>query len=182
MTQTALLRTEDTALVVIDVQEKLLPHIADGDRVVDRLVRLAKAARILGLPVVWAEQEKLGPTVSPVRDALPGLDPVVKAAFGCFGCKALAGRIASSGRGTLLLAGIEAHICVAQTALQALGAGYRVQVVADAVGSRDPANRAVALERVHRAGAVVTTFEMAVYELLGRAGTDAFRQILPLVK
>ncbi len=176
-----LLNSEDTALFVIDVQEKLVPHIADGDRVVDRLVRLVRAARILGLPVVWAEQEKLGPTVAPVREVLHGLEPVVKTSFGCFGCDALAGAVASSGRGALLLAGIEAHICVAQTALQAVER-YQVHVAADAVGSRNPADRDVALGRLGRAGVVVTTFEMAVYELLGRAGTGAFRQVLPLVK
>jgi nicotinamidase-related amidase len=176
-----LIDRSETVLVVIDVQEKLLPHIHDGERVVRNIVKLIRFAEILGIPVLAAEQAKLGSTVGPIRDALGRTEPISKVAFGALGCGAFLDRLSALGRRALLLTGIEAHICVAQTALQALPA-YTVQVVADAVGSRDPANREVALGRLASAGVVVTSTEMAMYELLREAGTEEFRKILPLVK
>ncbi len=174
-------KREECVLAVVDVQERLLPHIHEGDRVVANIVKLVKFAKIVGLPILWAEQEKLGPTAAPIRAELAGLEPFGKAEFGCLGCGGFRERLASLGRRTLVLCGIEAHICVAQTALQAL-AEYDVQVVADAVGARTPENRLLALERLRRAGATVTSTEMLFYEVLGRAGTDEFRAVLPLVK
>ncbi len=181
MTDALILRREDAVLVMIDLQDRLLAHIHQADRVVENAVRLARFARIVGLPVVWAEQEKLGETAAPVRAALEGLAPVRKLHFGCLGCGELAAQIEAVGRRTLVLLGVEAHVCVAQTALQALPR-FGVQVVADAVSSRVPENREVALARLARAGAVVTSTEMLIYELLGRAGTEEFKAVLPLVK
>lgn len=176
-----LIHRDDTALLVIDVQEKLLPHIDGGERVAANIVKLIRFAEILGIPVLAAEQEKLGQTVVPLREALGDASPVPKLAFGALGCDAFSGRLSALGRGTVVVTGIEAHICVAQTALQALPS-HRVHVVADAVGSRDPANREVALARLGQAGAVITSTEMVMYELLREAGTDEFRRVLPLVK
>lgn len=171
----------DCVLVVVDVQDRLLPHIHEGERVVSSIVKLAKFARIVGIPILWAEQEKLGETAAPIRAELAGLAPVGKAAFGCLGSGAFRESLGALGRGTLVVCGVEAHICVAQTVLQALSE-YEVHVVADAVGSRAPENRVVALERLRQAGAVVTCTEMFLYEVLGKAGTDEFRAVLPLVK
>jgi len=179
--EVAVAKREDCVLAVVDVQERLLPHIHEGDRVVANIVKLVKFAQIAGLPILWAEQEKLGPTAAPIRAELSGLEPFAKADFGCLGCEGFRERLASLGRKTLVLCGIEAHICVAQTALQALPE-YDVQVVADAVGSRAPENRHLALERLRQAGATVTCVEMFFYEVLGRAGTDEFRAVLPMVK
>lgn len=176
-----LIEPRDTVLAVIDVQEKLLPHIHGRERIVENIVRLVRFAQILEIPVLAAEQGKLGPLVEPIREALGAVVPFPKLEFGALGCKAFADALKGLGRGTLLVTGIEAHICVAQTALQALPT-YGVHVVADAVGSRDPANREVALGRLGQAGAVLTSTEMAMYELLKEAGTDVFRKILPLVK
>ena len=113
--------------------------------------------------------------------AAPAYEPLSKITFDCFGCPEFQARLQRLGGATLLITGIEAHICVCQTALTALGS-YKVQVVADAVSSRVELNHRTALERMAQAGAVVTTTEMAIYELLGRAGTDEFRATLPLVK
>jgi len=172
---------DDCVLAVVDVQERLLPHIHEGDAVVQNIVKVVKFARLLGIPILWAEQEKLGATAAPIRGELEGLEPFGKAEFGCLGCEGFRSRLASLGRNTLVVCGIEAHICVAQTALQAL-TEYRVHVVADAVGSRVPVNRELALERLRHAGATVTCVEMFFYEALRRAGTDLFRAVLPLVK
>ena len=176
-----MIEPEDCVLAVVDVQERLLPHIHEGDRIVDNIVKLIRFAKIVGLPILWAEQEKLGATAEAIREEFGGLEPFGKAHFGCLGCEGFREKLASLGRSTLVLCGIEAHICVAQTALQALPR-CRVQVVADAVGSRAPANREIALERLRRAGAVVTCVEMFFYEMLQRAGTETFRAVLPLVK
>ena len=176
-----LIQRKDAVLVVIDVQERLLPHITGGEAIVANIAKLAQFARIIGLPVVVTEQVKLGGTIPGIAQHLPDVEPITKAEFGCLGCEGFTRALSTLGRSTLILVGIEAHICVGQTALQALE-GYTVHVVSDAVGSRSPDNRQVALERMRQAGAVITSTEMVMYELLARAGTDEFRAVLPLVK
>ncbi len=176
-----LITREESLLVIIDVQKKMMPPIADGQRVLDNVVRLLRFSEILGLPVILTEQNKLGDTMPEVLAARPGLEPIRKWEFGCFGCQEFVDRVRTLGRNTLILAGVEAHICVAQTALQGV-ASYTVHVVGDATSSRDRDNWKVALKRMRQAGVVVTSTEMVMYELMGRAGTDEFRAVLPLVK
>ncbi len=176
-----LVARDDAVLVIIDMQERLLPVIHDRDKILDNTVKLAQFANILHLPVIVTEQEKLGPTVPRLRDELAGVKTFGKITFDCFGEEAFRASLGLLARNTLILAGIEAHICVAQTALAALDR-YSVQIVADACGSRDPFNRDVALERLRQEGATITTTEMAVYELLQKAGTPEFKAVLPLVK
>lgn len=181
MSPSPTIHRDDTALVIIDVQDRLLPYIHGGGRVVANAVKLIRFAKIVGLPILWAEQEKLGDTAAPIRTELPDQAPVRKVEFGCLANGEFRAQLEALGRKTLLLAGIEAHVCVAQTALQALP-GYAVHVVGDAVSSRAPENCEVALARLRQAGAVITSTEMAIYELLVQAGTEEFRQVLPLVK
>lgn len=181
----ALLRPERTALVVVDLQEKLLPAIDGQEAVVANSVLLLRLARALDLPVVLTTQYRrgLGPTVPSVLEAARFADPLDKTSFGCFGDEAFRERLgALSGRDQLLVSGVEAHICVAQTVLGALSHGYAVHVASDAVSSRRPGNREVGLHRMERAGAVLSSTEMAVYELLGRSDSRAFEQMLPYLK
>ena len=113
----------------------------------------------------------------------PGVTPVDKVAFGCFGSEDFLARLSGfPGRDQLLVAGIESHICVAQTVLGALAKGYQVHVAADAVGARTPDNREIGLRRMERAGAVLSSAEMAVYELLARSDGSAFKRLLPYLK
>jgi nicotinamidase-related amidase len=180
-----LLRPERTALVVVDLQEKLLPAISGHEQVLKNTLLLLKTAEVLALPVVVTTQyaKGLGPTVEPVRAALPGVEPVDKVSFGCFGSEGFLARLkALEGRDQIVVAGIESHICVAQTVLGALDAGYTVHVAGDAVGSRVEANRQVGLSRMERAGALLSSTEMALYELLGRSDGGAFRKLLPYLK
>jgi len=177
----SLLRREEVALVVIDVQDRLLPTIAEGDRVVANIVKLVRFFRLLNLPTIVTEQVKLGTTVPEIRAELPDVEPVVKSDFSCFGCEDFAETLRGLGRNALALTGIESHICVAQTALRALPE-YSVHVVSDAISSRSPQNVAVAVKRMLQAGATITSTEMLIYELLQRAGTDEFRAALKLVK
>ncbi len=138
-------------------------------------------AEIIGLPVILTEQEKLGDTLSEVLEARPNLQAIRKLDFDCFGCEEFVDEIRGLGKRTLILAGVETHICVAQTALHA-APDHTVHVVSDATSSRTEENWRVALDRMHQAGVVITSTEMAIYELLQRAGTNEFRAVLPLVK
>lgn len=179
------LRRDGAVLVVVDLQEKLLTTIAEKDRVLRNSLLLLRAARELELPVVLTTQYErgLGPTVAEVLAEAPGVTPVDKVAFGCFGSEEFLARLAAlPGRDQLVVAGIESHICVAQTVLGALGEGYQVHVATDAVGSRAPDDRQVGLRRMERAGAVLSSAEMAVYELLARSDGAAFKRLLPYLK
>jgi len=176
-----LLRGADALLVVIDMQERLLPVIAERERVVENTLKLVTFARIIGLPIVLTEQENLGETTPEIRANVEAIQPIIKLEFDCFESPAFTDQIRRLNRNTLIIAGIEAHICVAQTALHAL-VNDRVQVVSDAVSSRSAHNWEVALGRMRQAGVTITSTEMVIYELLGKAGTDQFREALKLVK
>ena len=179
------LRPDRAVLVVVDLQEKLLPAIDAKERVLANGLLLIRAARELEMPLVLTTQyEKgLGPTVPDVLAEAPGVSAVDKVAFGCFGSAEFLARLSGfPGRDQLLVVGIESHICVAQTVLGALAKGYHVHVAADAVGARRPENREVGLRRMERAGAVLSSAEMAVYELLGRSDGAAFKRLLPYLR
>ena len=176
-----LVKREESLLVIIDIQERLLPVIADKESLLENAVKLARFAGIIGLPVMVTEQDKLGPTVGEISEALAKAERVSKIDFDCFGEKSFNEALKGRETKNLILAGIEAHICVAQTALSGLKE-YNVHVVADAAGSRNTRNRDLAFERLSRAGAVLTSTEMVIYELLGRAGTEEFKKTLKLVK
>ena len=178
-----MLRISDTAVVIVDVQTKLVAAIHQAQRMVDNARRLIAAAGVLDLPVVWTEQNPraLGPTVSELGDLLSG-EPITKMTFSCCGSRAFCDELANHRKPQVLLAGIETHVCIYQTAVDLMAAEYEVHVVADAVSSRDPENRAVGLQRMKDAGAVLTTVEMALFELMVTAEHERFGDILKIVK
>jgi nicotinamidase-related amidase len=180
-TTPARLTAADSALLVIDVQDKLLPAIHGVPRLLLNLSFLLDAAKANGVPVLATEQypKGLGPTHAAIADRLPP-DRPAKVVFSCGGVPEVTSALAD--RPNVLLAGIEAHVCVLQTALDLLGRGLTVFVAADAVSSRDPADRDIALRRLERAGAIVTTTETAAFEWLGSAGAAAFKTISRLVQ
>jgi nicotinamidase-related amidase len=173
-----LLRRDRAALVVVDVQEAFRKAIPDFEDVARRTGTLLAGARILGVPAIVTEQypKGLGHTVPEV-----GLDgePVVEKTVFAASC---ADGFDLGGRDQALVCGIEAHVCVHQTVVDLAARGVEVHLCADAVSSRDPRNREVALERAERAGAVPTTVEMALLELCGRAGTDEFKAVQRLIR
>jgi nicotinamidase-related amidase len=179
------LRVDDCVLAVIDIQEKLLPRIHEKERVISNTQLLIRLAKVLSLPVVVSTQysKGLGATVPAILSLLPNVTPVDKLEFGCFSngefCSAIS---VLAGRNTLLLCGIETHICVMQTALGALDQGLNVHVAADAVGSRAELNWKLGLERMREAGAVISSAEMMIYELLGKSGSPAFKEMLQYLK
>ena len=170
------------ALLVVDIQEKLIRAIEGHDRVVAQTIRLVKAARILGIPVLATEQypQGLGPTIEALATLVP--DRPSKTTFHCLGAPGIAEALEEGHVQHVTLAGIEAHVCVAQTALELLRAGYRVQIPVDAVGSRFSVDREVALRRLERAGAVISTTEAALFEWVGDARHPRFKEISALVK
>lgn len=177
----ALIQREDSLLVVIDVQNKLAPLIHDMPQIVANIVKLVRLARLIEVPVLLSEQENLGETVDEIMLELKESPPMRKLSFSCFGEEAFTRRLKAHDRHTLILTGIEAHVCVAQTALQA-PLDYRIVVVADAVASPSPLERDMALARLRENGVTIVSTEMLMYEWLGRAGTDTFRAALPLLK
>ncbi len=181
-----MLDRETSALVVIDPQTKLMPAIFEADRVTKNCVLLLRLSQILSIPTVLTTQyaQGLGPLVSEVACAASGVTPFDKTSFGCFGSETFPGHLkkVAPGRTTLLVAGVESHVCVAQTVLGALNAGFAVHVSRDATSSRTRENWEVGLNRMERAGAVISSTEMMVYELLGKSGTPEFKAILPLVR
>ena len=171
-------------LVVVDVQERLLPAIFESQRVVQNTVRLIQGAAVLKVPIFATEQYRngLGPTVPEVAAAIPGFAPQEKLAFSACGADGFIPALEQRKVTDALLCGIEAHVCVSQTCLDLVDKGFRVFVAADAVSSRTPENYHVGLDRMRAAGAVIVSTEMVLFELLERAGTDEFKQILRLVK
>ncbi|MBN1393704.1 MAG: hydrolase [Pirellulales bacterium] len=173
-----LMSRDDTALLVVDIQERLMPAIADGPRVIWNARRLLDAAEILGLPVLASEQypKGLGPTVAELAERLPATPPS-KLSFSAGGCPGLFDEIQQRDIHKILVCGVEAHVCVQQTVLDLLADGRRVYVAVDAVGSRIEVDYRTALARMDSAGATLTTVEAAMFEWCEAAGTAEFKQI-----
>ena len=180
------LQAEHCALVVVDIQEKLLPPIFNNDELVKNSQLLVRLANILKLPMIVTTQyvKGLGPTVPQIASLLANAQPIDKMQFGCFGSNEFRSALKAmpGNRNTLLVCGMEAHICVMQTVLGALNDGYLVHVASDAIGSRVRWNWDIGIDRMRAAGAVISTTEMMIYELLHASGTPQFKEMLPYLK
>lgn len=174
------------ALVVVDIQQKLLPPIFNKEALVKNTQLLVRLAKILHLPVLLTTQYRkgLGDTVPEIASLLDEVSPIDKMEFSSFGSDVFCSALKSlpGQRNTVLLCGMEAHICVMQTALGALNDGYLVHVASDAIGSRAESNWKIGLDRMQAAGAVISSTEMMMYELLRCSGTPQFKQLLPYLK
>ena len=179
------LAVQSCALVVIDIQQKLLPPIFQKDQLVRNAQLLIRAAGILKISALVSTQyaKGLGATVPEISSLLAQTDAIDKTPFSCFGSDAFCAAVKRlPSRNTLLLCGMESHICVAQTALAALREGYVVHVASDAVSSRTEWNWKIGLERMRTAGAVISSTEMMIYELMQSSSSEAFRELLPHLK
>jgi nicotinamidase-related amidase len=180
------LQAEQCALVVIDIQEKLLPPIFQKEQLLRNAQLLIRAAAILKIPALVTTQyaKGLGGTVAEIASLLPGTEAIDKTLFSCFGSDVFCNVIKRlpGQRNTLLLCGMESHICVAQTALAGLREGYLVHVASDAVSSRAEWNWKIGLERMRAAGAVISSTEMMIYELMRSSSSAAFKELLPHLK
>jgi nicotinamidase-related amidase len=181
-----LLSAHKSQLLLVDMQERLVPAMADPD-VVARAAILARAAALLDVPVTVSEQypNGLGPTVETLLAAVSGAPRLAKLSFSCLGDAAIAARLAElrkQGRPQLVVAGVEAHVCVLQTALAAQERGYDVAVVIDAVSSRAVGNLEAARRRMAEAGVTLVTVEMALFEWLEQAGGERFKAVSSLIR
>ena len=173
-------------LVLVDIQEKLLPPIFQKEQLVRNAKLLIRAAGILTIPAIVTTQyaKGLGGTVSEIASLLPETEAIDKNLFSCFGSDVFCNLLKRlpGNRNTLLLCGMESHICVMQTALAALRDGYLVHVASDAVSSRTEWNWKIGLERMQAAGAVISSTEMMIYELMRSSSSPAFKEMLPYLK
>jgi nicotinamidase-related amidase len=179
-----ILNRDRVALVVIDIQERLAKAMPKLDEYYRNVGVLIKAFRRLGAPVVVTEQytKGLGPTVPEIADALGDFEPIEKMTFSCAGEPKYVEELQATGVNQAVLSGMETHVCVQQTALDLLAAGYQVHVAADAVRSRNKQDWAFSLERMRQVGVIITTTEAIVFEMLVKCGTDEFKDISKLVK
>jgi len=179
-----MLSPENAVLVVVDVQVKLSRAMHEKEALISNTVKVVQGAKILGLPVIRTEQNPkgLGETVPEVAELLSDVPPVTKLSFSCWGEPNFMEQLSALKRKQALVLGIESHVCVYQTVADLLKAGYEVQVIADAVSSRTPENKAIGLERCKELGASITSAETALFELLKKAEGDRFKQMLKVVK
>ncbi len=177
-------KPENAALMIIDVQGRLASLIHGADDLIKEINTMIKAAEILDLPIIWMEQypQGLGYTVDAIKDNLTGHQAIEKITFGGCGCDEVMQSLKDSGRSQVIVTGIEAHVCVYQTVLGLLEEGYQVAINQDAISSRKPSNKQLGLERMKDAGAVKTSTEMILFELMQTAKHPNFKQISNLLK
>lgn len=177
-----MLTREGTILVVIDIQGNLYQAMDDRLFLLTNNRKLIQGALILDIPVMLTEQNRIGPTIPEIRELLPNATPIVKDSFSCLGEAGFMEALKATGPKRIILSGIEAHVCVYQTALDLMGQGYEVYLVADAVSSRTAQNREIAIRRLMNSGAVLMSTEMILFELLKTASDPKAREIFRIVK
>ena len=175
---------DNTALLLVDIQGTLARTVHESNVVFDNWLRLIKACKLFNLPIIMLEQYSrgLGGTIPEVKELLPDVTPIEKITFNACFNPGFLDRLRETGRTQLLVAGIEAHVCVYQTVSGLLAERYEEHVASDAVSSRKPWNRQVALERMRDKGAVITTTEIALFEMMRISDNDLFRQFIAIVK
>lgn len=179
-----LMNRDDCIFIVIDYQEKLMPVMQDKQVLEDKVCRLAEGMKKLGIPHIVTQQytKGIGETIPSVAEAIGKFEPIDKTSFSCMRNETFVDQLEATGRRTAVVCGIESHICVQQTAIQLLGRGYNVYVPADCVSSRSMEDKIYSLTRMGEAGAVITTYESVLYELLGDAKAEEFKAISRIVK
>ncbi len=179
-----ILNSEHTGLVIVDVQTKLMTVMRRREKIIDNIIKLLYLSRLFNLPVILTEQypRMLGSTVSEIKESLPSYDPIQKMVFNCCQVEYFIDRLEAAGLTTVLLLGVETHICVFQTCISLLERGLKVHVPVDAVDSRTEGNWRVGLDLMKDAGAVITSTETIIFQILKRAGTKEFKEMLKIIK
>ena len=179
-----LLKPQTTALLIIDIQERILPVINNYQRVVDNTLKLIKGFKVLSLPIYFTEQypKGLGPTIQSIKEELADLKPFNKMSFSCSGAENLFDELNTKNLKQIVVCGIEAHVCVQQTVLDLIENGFQVNLASDAVSSRKEIDYSVALQRMQHHGAELTTTEAILFELLNVCGTPQFKEVSKIVK
>lgn len=172
----------DTVLLIIDVQGNLAQSIDNRESVLDNIQRVIRGCQIFGIPVILTEEVNLGSTIPEITDLIPGVRPIIKESFSCCGKQEFMEALKALKRKQILIAGLETHVCVYQTAMDLIDQGYEVQIVADAVSSRAGKNREIALHKMRDRGVIWTSTEMVLFELLKTAADPKLRAIINIVK
>lgn len=178
------LNPDDTILLIIDIQERLWSAMYNKKEIEKNAGVLAGLAIKTDIPIIYTEQYKkgIGPTIKTIDEKVVDVQGIEKLCFNCFDSGDFKDRIFSSERKTLLICGIEAHICILQTALAALEKGFAVHIAADATGSRTDRNHNIGIGRMRDAGCIITSTEAAIFEVIKEAGTPLFKDMLALIK
>ncbi len=178
-----LISREGAVLAIIDVQDKLIQRVVNKEVIIKNITKLVKFAKIIGMPIILTEQypKGLGRTVDPIRKLIPSVRPIEKLSFNCFLSEEFRRKLEEIDTTTLILVGIEAHICVIQTALCGLDK-FKIYVISDAISSRRKEDLTTAIERMRREGVTLASTEMLIYEMLKEAGTDEFKKALEIIK
>ena len=177
-----MLDREKTALIVIDIQGNLAQAMSEKELLFENAEKIIRGVQVFGIPVLGTEQVKLGPTIPTLARYLEGVKPIVKDSFSCCGDERFMKELTALKRRQILMTGIESHVCAYQTTMDLLEKGYEVHLVADAVSSRTIRNREIGIQKLKDSGAVLTSAEMALFELLKTAGDPKFKEIFKIVK
>jgi nicotinamidase-related amidase len=175
----------DSIAVLVDVQQKLMPHIAAFEQLESNLIKLLTGLRVLNVPLLVTEQYTagLGVTIPSLKEVLlEDYSPIEKMTFSCCGNSHFLDTVAAGGKPNVIIMGIETHVCVAQTVFDLLNEGYQPVVIADCTGSRKITDKEIALERMRQAGAIITSYEAILLELCVVSGTDIFKRISKIIK
>jgi len=179
-----MLKAENAVLVIVDVQGTLASLMHNRDELYNNLQKIVRGAQVLDIPIIWNEQlpDKLGKTIPQLSELLEGLNPIEKNCFSCYGNTEFVEQLKETGCKDVLLTGIEAHVCVYQTAIDLLEKSYNVHLVTDAISSRSESNLNLAIDKIKDNGAQLTSVEMSLFEMLTVAEGDNFRKIIKIVK
>ena len=175
---------EDTVLVAIDFQEKLMPAMSNGEETEERAAKLIGGMKVFDIPAIVTQQytKGIGPTTAKIAEALGDFEHVEKTSFSAMRTQEFKNRLAATGRKNVVICGVEAHICVLQTALQLMEEGYNVYLVVDCIDSRNENDKMWGISRMGDAGAVITTYESVLYEILQDSRAEGFKAISAIVK
>lgn len=181
---TSLLSADDTGIVLLDVQEKLMPVMGRKERVTDNILKLIHLSKLYNLPVILTEQypKWLGPTISEIKETLSPYNPLEKMHFNCCDAENFNTRLESEGLTNIILTGVESHICICLTCFSLLEKGYNVHVPQDAIDSRTDENWRIGLELMRGAGALITATETVIYQIMKKAGTKEFKAMLKITR
>lgn len=184
MSKSFRLKRNETAAVVIDVQEKLFPLIHEHEQLAKNMSILIQGMKVMDIPLLVTQQytKGLGGTVTQIKDAIGEYHHIEKMAFSCCGDEGFMSVLKKLNKKNVILMGIESHVCVLQTALDLIAEGFQPVVIEDCVSSRKPNDKRIAVERMKQSGAIVSTYESILFELTEVSGTDLFKSIVKLIK
>jgi len=179
-----MLDKDNAVLLVIDVQGKLATLMHENQKLFTNINRMIKGARVLNIPIIWTEQtpDKLGETVIEIKNELEGIELLTKKTFSCSGGPGFKEKLNKLNRKQIIITGIETHVCVYQTCMDLLRSHFEVHLVTDAVSSRIESNYILGIQRIKEAGAILTSVEMSLFEMLKVAEGEQFKEIIQIVK